>query len=394
MASIQERNGVIRILFRHSDKQHSLPVGKVGKNEAQHWKSRVEFWLMRLDQRLAEIPPGCSVIDFLQHDGNPPLDVELSVRKDTTLSQLREAYITTFSNGAIEANTLSTSKTHLAHIEQTLGGKFLLSGLTLTKLQSHVDRRCTDVSPITVKKEIDSFRTAWNWGRRSNLVQGTCPTAGLVYPKTTEKLPFMALKEIERRIEEGADTDELWECLYLDTKQIEALLKYVSKQNARPWVYPMIAMAAHTGARRSELIRAKTEDLDFTSNVLTIREKKRARGKLTTRRVPLSKRIIAIFKPYLAGRKHCPYLFGELDKPLARQSVQSAFGYILANSQWSVVRGWHCLRHSFISACASKGIDQRLLDGWVGHQTEEQRVRYRHLYPSVQEAAINSVFGK
>jgi hypothetical protein len=47
----------------------------------------------------------------------------------------------------------------------------------------------------------------------------------------------------------------------------------------------------------------------------------------------------------------------------------------------------------FISACASKGVDQRLIDEWTGHATEEQRKRYRHLYPTTQQAAIASVFG-
>jgi integrase len=65
----------------------------------------------------------------------------------------------------------------------------------------------------------------------------------------------------------------------------------------------------------------------------------------------------------------------------------------LAGSQWAVLRGFHTLRHSFISACASKGIDQRLIDEFVGHSTEEQRRRYRHLYPSVQAEALKSVFG-
>ena len=40
-----------------------------------------------------------------------------------------------------------------------------------------------------------------------------------------------------------------------------------------------------------------------------------------------------------------------------------------------------------------EGIDQRLIDEWVGHSTEEQRRRYRHLYPSVQAEALKSVFG-
>jgi integrase len=58
------------------------------------------------------------------------------------------------------------------------------------------------------------------------------------------------------------------------------------------------------------------------------------------------------------------------------------------------LRAWHVLRHSFISACASRSVDQRLIDEWVGHTTEEMRRRYRHLYPSVQREAIASVFGR
>jgi integrase len=43
------------------------------------------------------------------------------------------------------------------------------------------------------------------------------------------------------------------------------------------------------------------------------------------------------------------------------------------------VRGWHVLRHSFVSLCANRGVDQRLIDEWVGHATEDMRRRYRHL---------------
>ena len=51
------------------------------------------------------------------------------------------------------------------------------------------------------------------------------------------------------------------------------------------------------------------------------------------------------------------------------------------------LKGWHVFRHSFISALASKGVDQRIIDDIVGHQTEQQRRRYRHLYPDVKQGA-------
>jgi integrase len=53
----------------------------------------------------------------------------------------------------------------------------------------------------------------------------------------------------------------------------------------------------------------------------------------------------------------------------------------------------HCLRHSFIFTCASNGIDERLIDEWSGHSTEEQRRRCCHLNPNIQADALPSVFG-
>jgi hypothetical protein len=58
-----------------------------------------------------------------------------------------------------------------------------------------------------------------------------------------------------------------------------------------------------------------------------------------------------------------------------------------------VLKGWHVLRHSFISALASNGIDQRIIDDLVGHATEEQRRPYRHLFPEVKQQALNLAFG-
>jgi hypothetical protein len=49
--------------------------------------------------------------------------------------------------------------------------------------------------------------------------------------------------------------------------------------------------------------------------------------------------------------------------------------------------------HSFISNCAAKGVDQRLIDHWVGHTIEEMCMRYRHLVPDVSKAALLSMFG-
>ena len=65
----------------------------------------------------------------------------------------------------------------------------------------------------------------------------------------------------------------------------------------------------------------------------------------------------------------------------------------LAGRKWQVLKGYHVLRHSFISCLAAEGVDQRIIDEFVGHSTEEQRRRYRHLVPDVKQQAIAGVFG-
>jgi len=201
MASLQRKGDCFYCQFLYAHKRRTLTVGKVSLAEARQWKSRAENLLMRLKQRLLELPVGCDIVDFIQHDGKPPVAADEST--NTTLHQLREAYLGVFSNGAIAKNTIATVRVHLTHLEATHGETFMLRNLSLAALQKHVTRRQEAVTGITIKKEMDTFRAVWNWGQRMNLVNGIFPCKGLVYPKADEKFPFMSWEEIERRIRAG-----------------------------------------------------------------------------------------------------------------------------------------------------------------------------------------------
>ena len=194
----------------------------------------------------------------------------------------------------------------------------------------------------------------------------------------------------------------------------------------------MACTAAYTGARRSELMRMRVSDIDFTGRAVIVREKKRVRGKHTTRRVPLTGRLAGVLESYLKGHPGGNVLFcharevGRSKKrsrntghqsdagrartaagrlaavnrrevpplgPLTEDEAHDHLKRALSGSTWSVIRGWHVWRHSFVSACASKGVDQRIIDEVVGHQSEEQRRRYRHLYPATIKDAVKGVFG-
>jgi len=389
MASIQKKGEGWYCTFSHAGRRHTFAVGQVDRAEAEAVAARVDYTLMRLKQGLLTLDEGADVVAFVRHDGRPP-GAKVAPPPATSLQKFRDSYLETFGQGAIEANTLDTVRIHLAHVARTLGESFPMADLSPAHLQRHVDRRRRAVAAVTIRKEVDTLRSAWNWAGRMGHVRGEFPGKGLVFPKERDKLPFMTWAEIERRIAAGGDTDRLWECLYLTVPEIEEFLQFMRERQAPDWLHPMLCFAAHTGARRSEMIRARVEDVDLAGMVVTIREKKRVKGRLTTRRVPISGPLAEVLKGWLPGRTS---LFGPGDEPRSVQGTQKAFVRALRGSKWSVLKGYHCLRHSFISAMASKGVDQRLIDEWCGHSTEAMRRRYRHLHPTMQAEAIKSVFG-
>src|SRR5262245_5942543 len=66
------------------------------------------------------------------------------------------------------------------------------------------------------------------------------------------------------------------------------MLDHAKEHAAYPWIYPLIGMAAHTGARRSDLIRMQVTAVDFEGGSVTVREKKRVWDKRSTRQAPLT----------------------------------------------------------------------------------------------------------
>jgi integrase len=391
---------------------------------------------MRFKQRLITIPDGCDITTFVQHDGKPPNLPTLpdNKRQAVTLAMLRDRYMDTHNNGTVEANTQYTRTIHFKHLGRVLGDGLILGDVSVTTLQEYINKRSKDISATTVRKELATFRAAWNWGELTKLTTGRFPNKGLRFPKIAEKPPFMTRVEAKRMIDGGAKPDDVWDSVYLTAPEVKNLLEYVRAKNVLPWIYPMFCFAAHTGARRSEIIRVTKADIDFVGNVVTLKEKKKKQGIETTRRVPLTSFLREVLEEWLQVHLHPGgnYLFcheavvvrskkrskttGHVNQktrpksgmeraalvrrrvappvlaPLTRNEVHHYKKDTLKASEWEVLRGLHTLRHSFVSACASKGTDQRLVETWAGHMSQDMSRRYQHLWPAKQQEAINSVF--
>ena len=188
--------------------------------------------------------------------------------------------------------------------------------------------------------------------------------------------------------------DLVGDCLFLTLSELDQVLEYVKELARYPFMYPMVATAAYTGARRSELFRSLITDIGETSMVL--RERKRMRGKRSVRRVPLAPKLKEILNDWFAQHPGGTFTFCKMQEGqpvgLNADDARGYFRRTFSCGPWKHIPGWHCFRQSFVSNCAMRGVDQRMIDSWVGHQTDEMRRRYRHLFPDSEVAAIRSVF--
>ncbi len=411
MASLEKRKGSYRVVFRYAGKKFSTSLKTKSRTAATASVARLEDNLRRLELGTLSLPDEADLAYFLLSDGK--LNGKPKAQNSLALEQLLESFFENLPNGNLEDTTLYGMQVHKRHLLRILGESFAVQKLTLAHLQDYVGTRSKEagirgrrVGANTINKEIVTLQSVWNWAVQMGMLEEKFPRAGLRFPKTTEKPRFQTWEEIERQIEQGNLTDaeqaELWGCLFLSLDEIDELLAYVKQVAQHSFIYPMFVLAAHTGARRSELIRSRVNDFD--GDTIIIHERKRVRGKQTTRRVPMSSICQPIMQEWLnnhPGGQHT-FCLGSVSRskksrsgpqPITRSEATDHFQRTLRGSKWEKICGWHCFRHSFCSNCALKGIDQRIIDSFVGHTTETMSRRYRHLFPNSQRDAMQLVFG-
>ncbi len=413
MASIQrDPSGNFHISFRFGGKRFKRSLKTKHERKAESAATHVEENIRLVEAGRLLIPGEADIPTFLMSDGQ--LCEKPIVETNITLGKLFAEYEASLPIGSLEPMTLEIAAIHMRHVSRVLGSSKLLRTITKKDLQHYVTTRSKEpghrgnLSATTIRKELGTFSAIWNWAVGQGYAKGVFPRRGLIYPKQADKPPFQTWSQIERQIEDQdlpeGEESALWECLYLNNSETDELLEFLKTESRYPFLHPMATIAAHTGARRSELCRIKTTDIDLNDGRLTIRELKRVKSKKTMRSIPMSKRLHETISEWLATKTKSPYLFPEDHRIEKHRRDREEEGYVtpyeagyhlkqvLRESDWSNVKGWHVFRHSFISQCASNGIDQRFIDAWVGHQTDEQRLRYRHLFPDSQRAAIDSMF--
>jgi len=150
--------------------------------------------------------------------------------------------------------------------------------------------------------------------------------------------------------------------------------------------------------RRGEVLRLRWLDVDLERSYITAWSRKQSREKTETKRqidlhAELQQHLLEWRNRTARGQLVISDNGGR--DPLSPDLANRFFWQPMRHTSWCLKSsknwfkiGFHTYRHSFASNLAARGVDQRIIDEFMGHQTQQMRQRYRHLFPKAKRWAI------
>ncbi len=159
----------------------------------------------------------------------------------------------------------------------------------------------------------------------------------------------------------------------LSTDEVKHLLWIV--QN--PTVRMALTVIYACGLRLSEGLHLKVLDIDSSRMLLWVRNGKGGKDRC----VPLPVRLLELLREYWKLRRPRLYLFtnAKTREPLSTTTLQKTFKIALIQSQIRKEASIHTLRHSYATHLLEKGINLRVIQELLGHQSPQTTACYTHL---------------
>jgi integrase len=404
MANLGTKNGVFIARFRFNGKEYKRSLKTSNRKAAEGAMHRVEDVLHRLAVHSIAIPDGIDAGDFIVAGGT--LTAPVSRAQPQIVPTLQEVIKEYADNlGHLAESNRYTVAVHLRNLVKKLSHRVCqaIDRVTYRDLEGFLQSRLKERSRTTVSKERLTIVQFFAWAVSQDYLSES-PANDLSKVKTEGALSstFRTMKEIEQIAARGGLTAAaewaLWDWLYLTTDEIAGLLILVRERATSHVSFLLHALPAYTGMRRGEILRLLWSDIAFDHDCLTARSRKQSRQESETqRRIDVHPELKTILLDWQKERPKGQYVISNDDclTPLTPSEANSSFWEPLRGTSWCLCRsknrfkiGFHTYRHSFASNLASAGVDQRVIDEFMGHQTEAMRKRYRHLFPKDRRAAI------
>jgi site-specific recombinase XerD len=210
----------------------------------------------------------------------------------------------------------------------------------------------------TIGRRVASLRSLFNYLHQCEYLTRN-PVAPVATPKPEEKLPVYLSPEECQRLLDATDANHFFLLVFRDKAALGTLI--------------------YTGIRRSELLNLKLRDLDFGSNILTVRNGKGGKG----RAIPMCGRLVELLEDWLELRPDCNHeaLFtARTGEPFGKHGLYDAFRrarQVAGIDREGVTL--HTLRHSFATNLLRSGADLVALQRLLGHSSLDTTAIYLHV---------------
>ena len=394
MASIFKQKDVWHVKFYLRGTAYRKSLGTASEHKAIRAMQRLENRLADLKAGFLKLPVNVDAAEFLVR-GEVVRQEDADTTAAATFAEVRPSYFEHVSPRRAPSS-FATEKIHLHHFEGFLKRRveLPLSDITTADIEGYATQRRKAVSGTTVNKELQTLRQFFDYALRHSHIKVN-PTYNVPrFKKAGRPHRFMTKAEIDDQIERGGLSDDevkgLLRFRYLEPEEIARLLALTAERE--PWLHPILATLAYTGMRRGELISLEWGDVDFKRRKIWVRSRKQSRSdEFAGRDIDMHAKILNILathrKRHPKGRFVFPGPDGNALKP---DVLHRSFKTLIKGSDFDGI-GFHCLRHTFASNLASQGVDDRLIDHYMGHQTVEMRHRYQHLFPDKKAAGIHKL---
>ena len=183
---------------------------------------------------------------------------------------------------------------------------------------------------------------------------------------------------------------------FLETEEVEALLRAVPDDPLGRVERVMYLTAAMTGMRQGELFALRWRDVDWSARRIRVRrnyvrgEFGTPKSKRSARSVPLATRVATelelLFRDSPRKRDDdLVFAHPETGRPIDRSKLLKRFKAALRRADVRAVR-FHDLRHTFGTRMAAQGVPIRVLQEMMGRRDFKTTLIYADYVPSEREA--------
>lgn len=262
-------------------------------------------------------------------------------------------------------NTVASYTRDLHEFHETLPEKTEINTISSKHVRAFMVSLHQKNTSSSVARKLSTLRTFFKFLKRESWIEHD-PVVGISGPKIGKKIPvFLTVDEIFQLLEEPGEKDRFM-------RRDRAILEFLYS----------------TGIRVAELVSRDLDDLDFDSEVVSVRGKGNKE-----RLVPVGRHAKAAVEQWLVQREqlmrdranrgrqveHSALFLNGRGSRLTVRSVErmvKSYGERAGISQTVTP---HALRHSFATHLLEMGADLRSVQELLGHSSLSSTQRYTHL---------------